>query len=69
MKGFCPQKFKYLGLLPRCLKLSASVLSREVIEAAIHDFRARGEQRWFSTEPAEVNYTSAFHCKPLATDV
>lgn len=49
--------------------VDASVLSRKVIEAAIQDFRARGERRWLSSEPAHVFYSSDFHCKPLVTIV
>ncbi|MCT9846738.1 hypothetical protein N7563_21985 [Leclercia adecarboxylata ATCC 23216 = NBRC 102595] len=48
------------------IMVDAELLTVELIEAAITDFRARGEKNWISTEPAHVSYTSDFHCKPLA---
>ncbi|EKN5095830.1 hypothetical protein AAY84_13935 [Serratia marcescens] len=45
--------------------VEADVLNRSVIEAAISDFRARGECNWVSDVPAHVRYSDNIHCKPL----
>ena len=45
--------------------VDAEVLSRSVIESAIADFLARGEQNWFSDVPALVHYIDNIYCKPL----
>lgn len=56
----------YRGGIGLQMIVDADVLSRDVIEAAIRDFQARGERRWFSSKPAEVTWTNNFHCKPIA---
>ncbi|WP_245939531.1 hypothetical protein [Yokenella regensburgei] len=45
--------------------VEANVLDRSVIEAAISDFRARGECNWVSDIPTRVRYSDKIHCKPI----
>lgn len=45
--------------------VEADALNRNVIEAAISDFRAHGESDWVSDVPARVRYSDEIHCKPL----
>ncbi|EIY0667607.1 hypothetical protein MMC72_001740 [Salmonella enterica] len=45
--------------------VEVDVLDRSVIEAAISEFRARGECNWVSGIPACVRYSDEIHCKPL----
>ncbi|AVT57271.1 hypothetical protein [Pectobacterium versatile] len=43
----------------------ADVLNRNVIEAVISDFLARGECNGISDIPARAHYSNKIHCKPL----
>lgn len=45
--------------------IDAPVLTVELIEAAIADFRARGEKTWFASEPASVTFESGLDVCPL----
>ena len=43
--------------------VDAEVLSREIIEAAIADFCAKGEVNWLSPEPARIEgLSNVLHC-------